>query len=445
MPASSLRPKNSEAPRCGQLFWIRPTLPFESRKPISCSPSSSTRTGSLSAAGSSSESMAGSQYSRKSLPMGVPGPTWAISSFSSWLSIRLRQYGRAVVRFRSLAGREQVELAHPAMSLLVHLARIRLEDDALARPEGAHVHQRLEFIGHLAQEVMRVPLVFHVDVSLGAAERVEVFLHVRHLDVLARNQEADHERRVDHFSEPLLLDDVGLQAEHVGGFDAAVQQLRHAVIRRADELQIDLVRLQKRLERLERREVAARVVADADLAAPEVLRAADGRIGGDVDARGCDGVRVAPHLAVLTGRRHVDCPVASGADVAGASRFHGLERAAADLRRRLLRGLDAAVQVIVAPDAESVDGARPVERVVEALVAEVALVLGDPLLKSVVRLDLERTHQAGFPPKGLTLLSIIAASPLTYRTYISARPRPWARHPRGASPRDVLAHVSHGR
>jgi hypothetical protein len=87
MPASSLRPKNNEAPRWGQLFWIRPTLPFESRKPISCSPSSSTRTGSESGSASSEESMAGTQYSRIRLPMGVPGPTRVISSLSSCFSM----------------------------------------------------------------------------------------------------------------------------------------------------------------------------------------------------------------------------------------------------------------------------------------------------------------------------------------------------------------------
>src|SRR3979409_140993 len=86
-PASSLRPKNSDAPRCGQLLARRPTLPMESRKAMSCSPRRRTRTGSESAAGNSEESMAGSQYWRIRLPIGVPGPTLVTRSLSSLLSM----------------------------------------------------------------------------------------------------------------------------------------------------------------------------------------------------------------------------------------------------------------------------------------------------------------------------------------------------------------------
>ena len=61
--------------------------PSVSRKAMSCSPSRSTRTGSLSGAGSSDDSTAGIQYSRMSAPIGVPGPTRVMSSFSSRLSM----------------------------------------------------------------------------------------------------------------------------------------------------------------------------------------------------------------------------------------------------------------------------------------------------------------------------------------------------------------------
>ena len=67
--------------------------------------------------------------------------------------------------------------------------------------------------------------------SLAVMANAEVLLHVGHVDVLAADQEANHERGVDHFAEPLLLDDVRLQSEDVGGFDAVVEQLRHTVIR----------------------------------------------------------------------------------------------------------------------------------------------------------------------------------------------------------------------
>ena len=41
----------------------------------------------LSGCGSSLESIAGVQYSRMNAPIGVPGPTWVRSSFSSGFSI----------------------------------------------------------------------------------------------------------------------------------------------------------------------------------------------------------------------------------------------------------------------------------------------------------------------------------------------------------------------
>ena len=61
--------------------------PLVSRKAIRSSQSNRTRTGRPSASGSSSESRAGTQYSRMNLPIGVPGPTRVSSSFSSLFSM----------------------------------------------------------------------------------------------------------------------------------------------------------------------------------------------------------------------------------------------------------------------------------------------------------------------------------------------------------------------
>src|SRR5262245_46231608 len=82
-PSPSLRPKKSEAPRCGQWFWMSPTRPEVARKATRFSPSSRTRTGAPSASGSSAETSAGIQYSRSSAPIGLPGPTRQSSSLSS--------------------------------------------------------------------------------------------------------------------------------------------------------------------------------------------------------------------------------------------------------------------------------------------------------------------------------------------------------------------------
>src|SRR5438445_89748 len=45
-PSSSLRPKKSDAPRCGQWFWISPILPDGTRKVMRVSPKCCTRLGS---------------------------------------------------------------------------------------------------------------------------------------------------------------------------------------------------------------------------------------------------------------------------------------------------------------------------------------------------------------------------------------------------------------
>src|SRR4051794_39296422 len=81
MPFSSLRPRNSEAQRCGHLWSMIPTRPELSRNAISLSPSSIRRIGSPSAF-SSDDIAAGTQYCRINSPMIVPGPTRTRSSLS---------------------------------------------------------------------------------------------------------------------------------------------------------------------------------------------------------------------------------------------------------------------------------------------------------------------------------------------------------------------------
>src|SRR5579864_3442398 len=60
---------------------------------MSFSPKSRTRTGSLSGAGTSDDSMPGIQYWRMNSPIGVPGPVRQMNSFSSWLSIDVSLFG----------------------------------------------------------------------------------------------------------------------------------------------------------------------------------------------------------------------------------------------------------------------------------------------------------------------------------------------------------------
>ena len=65
-----------------------PTLPSVSLKAMSFSPKTCSLTGVLSALGTSSANITGSQKRRNSSPMGVPGPTCVINSLSSRVSIR---------------------------------------------------------------------------------------------------------------------------------------------------------------------------------------------------------------------------------------------------------------------------------------------------------------------------------------------------------------------
>src|SRR5690242_14041319 len=81
MPFSSLRPRNSEAQRCGHLWSMIPTRPDVSRNAISCSPNSIRRIGAPSRS-NSDDIAAGIQYCRIMLPMTVPGPTRTRSSLS---------------------------------------------------------------------------------------------------------------------------------------------------------------------------------------------------------------------------------------------------------------------------------------------------------------------------------------------------------------------------
>src|SRR5207249_6617798 len=64
IPHSSLRPKNSDAPRCGQLAASSPTRPRVSRKATRSSPSRRTFFGGQSGSGSSVEGRNGIQYWR---------------------------------------------------------------------------------------------------------------------------------------------------------------------------------------------------------------------------------------------------------------------------------------------------------------------------------------------------------------------------------------------
>jgi hypothetical protein len=79
---ASLRPKNSDAPRCGQYLPRRPTCPLISRNAIRFSERIRSRTGGPSGFGTSRDNKTGSQKRRNSSPIAAPGPVRQSSSFS---------------------------------------------------------------------------------------------------------------------------------------------------------------------------------------------------------------------------------------------------------------------------------------------------------------------------------------------------------------------------
>src|SRR4051794_39105183 len=74
-----------------------------------------------------------------------------------------------ITRVLGLLGREQVPLDHPAVGVLEHFARIRLEYDPLTWAESARVGDGAQILGHLAQPVVLVALGLQIDIALGAA------------------------------------------------------------------------------------------------------------------------------------------------------------------------------------------------------------------------------------------------------------------------------------
>jgi hypothetical protein len=88
-PHSSLRPKNSEARRCGQNSSITPTRPSVSRNTTSRSPNIFARTGLPSGSLTSSLKQTGCQCRRMSCPIGASPSTRQRSSFSSLVSMQV--------------------------------------------------------------------------------------------------------------------------------------------------------------------------------------------------------------------------------------------------------------------------------------------------------------------------------------------------------------------
>src|SRR5262249_28344185 len=148
-----------------------------------------------------------------------------------------------------------------------------------------------------------------------------------------------------------------------------------------DIFEPDLIAADERLERLDGGEMAARMVADRDLLSGQILRPPDRRIRRHHHGAGRHDVGLAPHGADALRRRLIDRPVAGARDV-------GLDRLVA---AGLLVGLESTRanfdELAGRVDLLFTIGGRPdAELVIQSLVAEVAILVRDPLLQTTVRL-----------------------------------------------------------
>src|SRR4051812_48422941 len=101
-------------------------------------------------------------------------------------------------------------------------------------------------------------------------------------------------------------------------------------------MHLDFIALEHRLQCLDRGVVAAGLITDCYWDIGEVFRPANLRIWCDKDSCGRHRVSSAPETSVPCRGRHVDGPMAGGADVTGAAILNGLVRAA-DLVLRQFR------------------------------------------------------------------------------------------------------------
>jgi hypothetical protein len=262
--------------------------------------------------------------------------------------------------------------------LLEHLLRVGLEDDALAGAPAPRVHHGVIALGKFIPVVARVEFRTQVDVALGALQGAEIAPDVLGIG-RAVDHGGDHEGGVDHLAEAELLDEViGTAEQRRRPAPALDQELEAAKQHAVLEVEIDLAGREILLQRLDRRIVAAGLEADRDRHPGKVGRRADGRIGRNENARWRHriGVGIEPGMAVRG--RHVHGPMAGAAHVGFAALFDALEGA-----------FRALVVVLAAARADQL-----AELVVEALGAEISLLLGHPLLQAKVRLDDEFAHTA---------------------------------------------------
>ena len=100
------------------------------------------------------------------------------------------------------------------MRPLENLPCVRLEHQPLANSALPDIEKRPKFGPQLSQQVMFVQLRFGINITLGKLQRAKVFLQIFVCGVPV-DEETDHERGVEKFTEPLLFKDIITGAKYV--------------------------------------------------------------------------------------------------------------------------------------------------------------------------------------------------------------------------------------
>ena len=207
---------------------------------------------------------------------------------------------------------------NPVLGLGEGFLRVRQEYDPLARIEKPHVDLVPVALGNLRLEMMLVLLRFQIDIHLRPLERVHVFLDIGFVD-LVRKHEGDHEAGVGDLAESQLRSRLVGDAPQAGRRHIAIHADIHPLPRQPDELEIYLVTGNERLQRLNRREMAARMITDGDFPARQVFGPPNIRVLGHHDAAGGHDVGAAPQPPDIARGRLVDSPMAGTADIGFAA------------------------------------------------------------------------------------------------------------------------------
>src|SRR3984893_18176625 len=195
---------------------------------------------------------------------------------------------------------ENTVLGNPPEGLLVNFLAIGLEHKTLARAPAPRIHLGMIALGKFLLVVVRIEIGPQIDIALGAAKRAEELAQIRWIRI-AGHHGCDHEGGIDDFAETELLGEVIGSAEQGGSLRLPVNELIEPVKQHSiRERQIDLVRRHVLLERLNRRIVAAGLVAHRNGNAGEIVRRLDRRGGGNKHAgrRHRVNIRVEPAVAL---------------------------------------------------------------------------------------------------------------------------------------------------